>query len=317
LSLSDKHQDSSLLKPLQVLFHDYFIYEIILKIIFLGSDQANRVLIVEKKGKVGVVQINRPKALNGIEILFFFFNFRKKLILKKTQKALNSELMTEMSKVLQALDQDSEIGAIVLTGSEKAFAAGADIKEMQPLTYTDNIKNNFIGHWSDITKIKKPIIAAVSGYALGGGCELAMMCDILYASESAVFGQPEIKLGTIPGAGGTQRLVRAVGKAKAMEWCLGGAHFTAQEAEKAGLVAKVFPQDQLLPAAMKLADTIASYSQPIVMLCKEAVNKSFESSLAEGTHFERRLFHSTFATNDQKEGMKAFIEKRKPNFTNN
>lgn len=250
-------------------------------------------ILSEKKGKVGFIQLNRPKALN----------------------ALCSDLMVELNDALTNFDKDTDVGAVVITGSEKAFAAGADIKEMQPLTFAGNIQTNFLAHWTNLTKIRKPVIAAVSGYALGGGCELAMMCDIIYASETATFGQPEIKLGTIPGAGGTQRLTRAVGKSKAMEWCLTGNTFNAQEAEKAGLVSKVLPTSELLPAAMKLADQIASMSQPVVALCKEAVNQSFEATLQEGTHFERRMFHSTFATNDQKEGMKAFIEKRKPNFT--
>ena len=186
---------------------------------------------------------------------------------------------------------------------------------MQPLTYSGNIQSNFLGHWTRITETRKPIIAAVSGFALGGGCELAMMCDIIYASDTATFGQPEIKLGTIPGAGGTQRLTRAVGKSKAMEWCLTGNYFSAVEAERSGLISKVVPKDELIPSVMKLAEQIASNSQPIVTLCKEAVNQSFESTLKEGTHFERRLFQSTFATNDQKEGMKAFIEKRAAKFT--
>jgi len=259
-----------------------------------GVKAAPTYLLVEKKGKVGFIQLNRPKALN----------------------ALCGDLITELNQTLKEFDADESVGAIVITGSDKAFAAGADIKEMQPLTFTKNIQFNSLAHWSDITKTRKPVIAAVSGYALGGGCELAMMCDIIYASESAVFGQPEIKLGTIPGAGGTQRLVRAIGKSKAMELCLTGNQFKAAEAEKAGLVSKVLPQAELVPAALKLAEQIAEMSQPIVALCKEAVNTSFESSLAEGVHFERRLFHSTFATNDQKEGMKAFAEKRKANFTN-
>jgi len=248
----------------------------------------------KKKGKVGFIQLNRPKALN----------------------ALCDDLMKQLNTALKQFESDSDIGAIVITGSEKAFAAGADIKEMQPMTYSGTLQNNFLSHWTDVTKIRKPIIAAVSGYALGGGCELAMMCDIIYASETAKFGQPEITLGTIPGAGGTQRLTRAVGKSKAMEWCLTGHQFTAQEAEKSGLVSKVFPSAELIPAAIKLAEKIASFSQPVVTLCKEAVNQSYESTLTEGTHFERRLFHSTFATNDQKEGMKAFAEKRPPKFTN-
>jgi enoyl-CoA hydratase/carnithine racemase len=256
--------------------------------------QDTNYILFEKRGKVGFIQLNRPKALN----------------------ALCDDLMKQLSNALKGFENDPDVGAIVITGSEKAFAAGADIKEMQPLTYAGNLQSNFLSHWTDVSKCRKPIIAAVSGYALGGGCELAMMCDIIYASETAKFGQPEITLGTIPGAGGTQRLTRAIGKSKAMELCLTGYQIDAKEAEKSGLISKVFPQAELVPAAIKLAEKIASFSQPIVTLCKEAVNQSFESTLTEGNHFERRLFHSTFATNDQKEGMKAFAEKRPPQFTN-
>ncbi|KAJ3412357.1 putative enoyl-CoA hydratase, mitochondrial [Chytridiales sp. JEL 0842] len=249
-------------------------------------------VLTEKRGKVGLVTLNRPRALN----------------------ALSSPLMKDLNDALREFDADESVGAIVLTGSEKAFAAGADIKEMSNLTFVDNYKKNFIGDWTGLTSIRKPIIAAVNGFALGGGCEVAMMCDIIYAGDKARFGQPEIKLGTIPGAGGTQRLTQAVGKAKAMDLVLTGGFIDAVEAEKAGLVAKIFPADKLVEEAVKSAATIASYSLPVVMMAKEAVNKSFEMSLAEGLNLERRLFHSTFALHDQKEGMKAFAEKRSPNF---
>ncbi|KAJ3210562.1 putative enoyl-CoA hydratase, mitochondrial [Dinochytrium kinnereticum] len=249
-------------------------------------------VLTEKRGKVGLVTLNRPKALN----------------------ALSSPLMKDLNDALREFDADETVGAIVLTGSEKAFAAGADIKEMSTLTFVGNYKNNFIGDWTGINDIRKPIIAAVNGFALGGGCEVAMMCDIIYAGDKAKFGQPEIKLGTIPGAGGTQRLTKAVGKSKAMELVLTGGMIDAVEAEKSGLVAKIFPADKLVDEAVKSAQTIASYSQPIVIMAKEAVNKSFELSLSEGLHLERRLFHSSFATHDQKEGMSAFAEKRAPNF---
>ncbi|KAI9136319.1 enoyl-CoA hydratase mitochondrial precursor [Paraphysoderma sedebokerense] len=225
-------------------------------------------------GKVAIVTLNRPKALN----------------------ALCNGLMTELNEALKGADNDDQVGAIVLTGGYKAFAAGADIKEMANTQFITNYKTNFLGHWADVAKIRKPIIAAVSGFALGGGCELAMKCDIIYAGDNAKFGQPEIKLGTIPGAGGTQRLVKAVGKSKAMEAVLSGNMWSAEEAEKAGLVSKVVPADKVVEEAVKLGETISSYSKPIVMMAKEAVNKSFELSLAEGLHFERRLFQSSFAT---------------------
>ncbi|KAJ3110038.1 putative enoyl-CoA hydratase, mitochondrial [Phlyctochytrium bullatum] len=251
-------------------------------------------VLTEKRGKVGLVTLNRPKALN----------------------ALSSPLMKDLNDALREFDADESVGAIVLTGSEKAFAAGADIKEMSTLTFVGNYKKNFINDWTGITNIRKPIIAAVNGFALGGGCEVAMMCDIIYAGDKAKFGQPEIKLGTIPGAGGTQRLTKAIGKSKAMDLVLTGNMIDAAEAEKSGLVAKIFPADKLVDEAVKSAETIASYSLPIVLMAKEAVNKSFELSLSEGLHLERRLFHSTFATADQKEGMSAFAEKRAPNFKN-
>ncbi|KAJ3084967.1 putative enoyl-CoA hydratase, mitochondrial [Quaeritorhiza haematococci] len=257
----------------------------------LGA-QKYQYILTEKQGKVGIIRLNRPKALN----------------------ALSTPLMTELNAAVHEFDQDPNIGAMVLTGTERAFAAGADIKEMSTLTFMDNYKKNFIGSWTRITEARKPIIAAVNGFALGGGCELAMMCDIIYAGDRAKFGQPEIKLGTIPGAGGTQRLTKAVGKARAMDMVLTGEMISATEAQQAGLVARIFPSEKLVEEAVKAATTIASYSQPIVMMAKEAVNKAEELSLAEGLHFERRLFHSTFATKDQKEGMAAFAEKRAPNF---
>ncbi|KNE61523.1 hypothetical protein AMAG_06339 [Allomyces macrogynus ATCC 38327] len=249
---------------------------------------------LSETGKVGIVQLNRPKALN----------------------ALCSGLFHELNDAIRTLDNDPAVGAVVLTGLPKAFAAGADIKEMANTHFVDNYKSNFLGHWTEITQARKPVIAAVQGFALGGGCELAMMCDLIYAGDNAKFGQPEIKLGTIPGAGGSQRLVKAVGKSKAMELVLSGNMWSAEEAERAGLVARVFPADTVVAEAVKLGEQIASYSQVATQMCKEAVNKSFELSLAEGLHFERRLFQATFATKDQKEGMKAFAEKRAAQWTN-
>ncbi|XP_063707966.1 probable enoyl-CoA hydratase, mitochondrial [Culicoides brevitarsis] len=246
-----------------------------------------------EKKNVAVITLNRPKALN----------------------ALCNGLMAEVTEALDLLEADDSVKAIVITGSEKAFAAGADIKEMQPNTYHHCIHNNFISKWSRVAQSAKPIIAAVNGYALGGGCEFAMMCDIIYAGDKAKFGQPEIALGTIPGAGGTQRLTRAIGKSKAMEMCLTGNMMTAQEAEKAGLVSKVVPADQLLAEAVKLGEKIATHSPLIVKLCKESVNQAFETTLQQGLLFERRTFHATFSTKDRKEGMTAFVEKRAPNFT--
>uniref|UniRef100_A0A224XH30 Probable enoyl-CoA hydratase, mitochondrial n=1 Tax=Panstrongylus lignarius TaxID=156445 RepID=A0A224XH30_9HEMI len=255
-------------------------------------------ILTEKKGSkqnVALVTLNRPKALN----------------------ALCDVLMTELGTAVSNFERDQSIGAIVITGSEKAFAAGADIKEMLNQTYSNNIKFSLLEHWSNVAKCKKPIIAAVNGYALGGGCELAMMCDIIYAGEKAKFGQPEIIIGTIPGAGGTQRIARSCGKSKAMEICLTGDQFTAQEAEKMGLVSKVFPTDKLVEEAVKLGEKIASHSPLMVQLCKEAVNVAFETTLQEGLRFEKRAFYATFATDDRKEGMSAFVEKRAPNFKNN
>ena len=251
-------------------------------------------ILVEKRGNVGLITLNRPKALN----------------------ALNASLMTELSRALDELEADKEIGCIVLTGSEKAFAAGADIKEMKDKTYSQVYAEDFITtDWERLSQTRKPVIAAVAGYALGGGCEVAMMCDIIIAADNAKFGQPEITIGTIPGSGGTQRLTRVVGKSKAMELCLTGRMMDAEEAERAGLVARVVPAGDLLDEAMKTAGQIASLSQPIVMMAKEAVNRAYETTLAEGIKFERRSFHATFAIEDRKEGMTAFVEKRPPKWT--
>ena len=241
---------------------------------------------------MAVVTLNRPKALN----------------------ALCDELVSALNAEMSRLDVDPDVGAIVLTGSKKAFAAGADIKEMQPKNYVTCYTENTFSNWSDLTRIQTPTIAAVDGFALGGGCELSMMCDIMLASETAKFGQPEIKLGTIPGCGGTQRLVRAVGKSKAMELILTGDMISSQEALESGLVARVYPSDELLPKAIEMAAKIGSYSKPMVQMAKEAVNASYEMTLKEGERFERRLFHSTFSTEDRREGMTAFVEKRKANF---
>ena len=252
-------------------------------------------IVVETREKVGVIQLNRPKALN----------------------ALNDKLMDELGAALTAFDADDNIGCIIITGSEKAFAAGADIGAMASYTFMDVYKGEYITrNWEQIRRIRKPVIAAVAGYALGGGCELAMMCDFIIAAETAKFGQPEIKLGTIPGAGGTQRLPRAVSKAKAMDMCLTGRMMDAAEAERAGLVSRIVPADKLMEEAVAAATTIANMSLPIVMMVKESINRAYETTLNEGVQFERRLFHSTFATEDQKEGMKAFIEKRLPAFRN-
>ncbi|SAK94903.1 enoyl-CoA hydratase [Caballeronia temeraria] len=250
-------------------------------------------LLVETRGRVGLITLNRPKALN----------------------ALNDALMDELGAALKAFDADDDIGAIVLTGSEKAFAAGADIGMMASYSYMDVYKGDYITrNWETIRTIRKPIIGAVAGFALGGGCELAMMCDIVIAADTAKFGQPEIKLGVIPGAGGTQRLPRAVSKAKAMDLCLTARMMDAAEAERAGLVSRVVGADRLVDEAVEAATIIAGFSLPAVMMAKEAVNRAYETTLAEGVHFERRLFHSLFATEDQKEGMAAFVEKRKPVF---
>lgn len=250
-------------------------------------------ILTEKRGAVGLITLNRPEALN----------------------ALSSPLMAELAQALDGFEAEDDVGAIVLTGNEKAFAAGADIKEMQNKSYMDVYLSDFItSGWERILMCRKPVVAAVAGYALGGGCELAMMCDFIIAADNAKFGQPEITLGVIPGAGGTQRLTRFVGKSKAMEMCLTGRMMDAQEAERAGLVSRIVPLADLLDEAVKTGQKIAELSRPVVMMIKESVNRAYETTLAEGIHFERRLFHSVFATEDQKEGMAAFIEKRKPNF---
>jgi len=252
-------------------------------------------ILVETRGPVGLITFNRPEALN----------------------AFNDQLMTELTQALKDFEADDGIGAIVVTGSDKAFAAGADIKEMQARTFAEVFTEGLVSrNWEQISRCRKPVIAAVSGYALGGGNEIAMMCDIIIASPTAKFGQPEIRIGTIPGAGGTQRLTRAVGKAKAMDMILTGRNMTAEEAETMGLVSRVVPTEDLLDEALKVAKTICAMSRPAVMLAKEAVNRAFETSLAEGILFERRAFHATFSTEDQKEGMAAFSEKRSPQFRN-
>ena len=252
-------------------------------------------ILTEKKDAVGIITLNRPKALN----------------------ALCAALIEELGKALDDMETDDVIGAIVLTGSEKAFAAGADIKEMAEKTYMDAYLQDFITvGWERVTRCRKPIIAAVAGYALGGGCEVAMMCDFIIAAQSAKFGQPEITIGTIPGAGGTQRLTRFVGKSKAMEMCLTGRLMDAAEAERGGLVSRVVPDAELLRDAVKTAGRIAELSRPIVMMAKESVNRAYETTLTEGIRFERRLFHATFATDDRKEGMSAFVEKRTPRWKN-
>ncbi len=251
-------------------------------------------IITKKAGKVGLITLNRPDALN----------------------ALNSQLMDELALALDDYEADEQIGCIVITGGEKAFAAGADIKEMQDKTYVGAYTENFLSNWDRLSRCRLPVIAAVSGYALGGGCELALMCDFIVASSSAAFGQPEINLGIMPGAGGTQRLARTIGKAKTMDMCLTGRRLSAEDAERAGFVSRVVSDGDLMEEVMKIAETIAGFSRPGAMLTKEAINVAFETTLAEGVRFERRIFHSMFATDDQKEGMTAFIEKRSPNFKN-
>ncbi|MGX5830432.1 enoyl-CoA hydratase [Mesorhizobium sp. 43Arga] len=255
---------------------------------------AYETIITETRGKVGLVTLNRPKALN----------------------ALNLQLLAELVAAVKDFDADAGIGAVVITGSDKAFAAGADIKEMQAISFADAYLQDLFVGWEDLTRVRKPVIAAVAGYALGGGCELAMMCDFIIAADTAKFGQPEITLGVIPGMGGSQRLTRFVGKSKAMDMCLTGRMMDAAEAERSGLVSRVVPAAELVEEAVKAAAKIADFSLPSVMMAKEAVNRSFETTLAEGLRFERRLFHSLFALEDQKEGMAAFAEKRKPNFAN-
>jgi len=249
-------------------------------------------IIAETRGRVGVITLDRPNALN----------------------ALNSELIAEVTTALDGFEADDGVGCIVVTGSERAFAAGADIKEMQSKTYMEAYKENFIGPWDRVARCRKPVIAAVAGYALGGGCELSMMCNFVIAADTAKFGQPEITLGVMPGSGGTQRLTRFVGKSKAMDMCLTGRMMDAEEAERAGLVSRLVPADKLMDETMKAAEKIADFSMPAVMMTKEAVNRAYETTLNEGILFERRLFHSMFATEDQKEGMAAFVEKRQPSF---
>jgi enoyl-CoA hydratase len=250
-------------------------------------------ILVETRGRVGLVTLNRPRMLN----------------------ALNDQLMDELGQALLGFDADDSIGAMVITGNDKAFAAGADIAAMSQWSYMDVYKSDYITrNWEALRRVRKPVIAAVSGYALGGGCELAMMCDIVIASETARFGQPEVKLGILPGAGGTQRLPRAVSKAKAMDMCLTARMMDAAEAERAGLVSRVVAAERVLDEALEAASTIAAHSLPSVMMIKESINRAYEAPLAEGLLFERRVFHSLFATEDQKEGMKAFLEKRPPAF---
>ena len=250
-------------------------------------------ILVETKGKVGIIRLNRPSALN----------------------ALNAKLIAELSAAIDGFEKDPAIGCLIVTGSDKAFAAGADIKEMADKTFMQAFMGDFAASWDRASRARKPVIAAVAGFALGGGCELAMQCDMIIAADNAKFGQPEIKLGVIPGIGGTQRLTRAVGKAKAMDMCLTGRMMDVQEAERSGLVARVVPLANLMDEALKAAEAIVAMSLPAVMMAKEAVNRAFESTLAEGVLFERRLFHSLFATADQKEGMAAFVEKRPAKFT--
>ena len=254
-----------------------------------------RNLLVERRGAVGIITLNRPQSLN----------------------ALNAALISELASALDDFESDGAIGAIVLTGSEKAFAAGADVKEMVTKSYPEIYAEDFITNgWERVGQCRKSVIAAVAGFALGGGCEIAMMCDIVIAAENSRFGQPEITLGTIPGVGGTQRLARFVGKAKAMDLCLTGRMMDATEAERAGLVSRIVPTAELLSEAVKIAERIAQMSRPIAMMVKESINRAWETTLTEGVRFERRLFHATFATEDRKEGMAAFVEKRTPSFHN-
>ena len=251
-------------------------------------------IVVETKGRVGIIRLNRPQALN----------------------ALNKALIAELTQAIEAFDADDKIGCMLITGSDKAFAAGADIKEMADKPFVEAYLGDFVSNWDAVAHARKPIVAAVAGFALGGGCELALQSDVVIAADNAKFGQPEIKLGVIPGIGGTQRLTHAVGKAKAMDLILTGRMMDAAEAEKSGLVARVVPAANLMDEAMKIADTIANMSLPSVLAAKEAVNRAFESGLSEGVVFERRIFHALFATEDQKEGMKAFVEKRVPKWKN-
>jgi enoyl-CoA hydratase len=251
-------------------------------------------ILVETQGRVGIIRLNRPQALN----------------------ALNKALIAELTQAIETFDADEKIGCMLITGNDKAFAAGADIKEMADKPFIDAYLGDFVSNWNVAARARKPIVAAVAGFALGGGCELAMQCDIVIAADTAKFGQPEIKLGVIPGIGGTQRLARAVGKAKAMDLILTGRMMDAAEAEKSGLVARLVPPEKLMDEAMKVAEAIANMSLPSVLAGKEAINRAFEGGLSEGMAFERRIFHSLFATEDQKEGMKAFIEKRTPKWKN-
>ena len=252
-------------------------------------------ILTEVKGNVGILTLHRPDALN----------------------AFNWQLMDEVTEALRAFESDDAIGCIVITGSEKAFAAGADIKEMQDKDYMQAFKEDFItANWEEATRCRKPVIAAVAGYALGGGCELAMMCDFILAADNAKFSQPEITIGAMPGAGGTQRRAKFIGKSKAMEMCLTGRMMDVEEAERCGLVARIVPAGELREEAIKTAQKIAEFSRPIAMLVKESVNRAYETTLSEGVRFERRVFHSIFGTEDQREGMAAFVEKRKPNFKN-
>jgi enoyl-CoA hydratase len=255
---------------------------------------AYETILTEVRGKVGLIRLNRPDALN----------------------ALNQQLTRELLDAAEAFDRDPAVGCLVITGSEKAFAAGADIKEMRDRSYMEMYADDAFAVWERLTSVRKPIIAAVAGFALGGGCELAMMCDIILAADTARFGQPEIRLGVMPGIGGTQRLTRLVGKAKAMEMCLTGRMMDADEAERSGLVSRIVPAAELLEEAVKAAETIASMSLPITMMTKESINRAYETTLAEGIRFERRVFHAMFATADQKEGMSAFVEKRPAKFRN-
>ena len=252
------------------------------------------VVLSEIQGRVGLIRINRPAVMN----------------------ALNNDVVDGIAAAVDSFEADENIGCIVITGNDKAFAAGADIGFMQNFDYMHAYRTDFITrNWERLKTTRKPVIAAVAGFALGGGCELAMMCDLIFAADNAQFGQPEVKLGTLPGAGGTQRLPRAIGKAKAMDLCLTGRFMDAAEAEKSGLVARIYPAGQLLEETLKAAQTIAGFSLPVIMMIKESVNRAFESSLNEGLLFERRVFHASFALDDQKEGMAAFTEKRKPTFT--
>ena len=261
----------------------------------MSQERTYQNILIERRGAVGIATLNRPQALN----------------------ALNAALIGELAAAIDEFEHDDAIGAIVLTGNDKAFAAGADVKEMAGKTYPETYLDDFITDgWERVAQCRKPVVAAVAGFALGGGCEIAMMCDIVVAADNARFGQPEITLGTIPGAGGTQRLARFVGKAKAMDLCLTGRMMDAAEAERAGLVSRIVPAADLLTEAVKVAERISEMSRPIAMMVKELVNRAYETTLAEGVRFERRVFHATFATEDRREGMAAFIAKRKPAFRN-